>query len=327
MIKYQVLELLRAQSGNIVSGGELAQQLGVSRTAVWKAVVSLQEEGYQIVPAANKGYRFTESEIYSAHEIERLLDTHTIGRPVVFLPEVDSTNNYAKQCAAQGGTHGTAIVAAAQTAGRGRLGRNFSSPQEQGVYLTVLLRPKLTITDMMAVTLLAAVAEKETIEELTGVAPTIKWTNDVYLDGKKCCGILTEGSVVGESGQIDYLIIGIGTNLYQQPSDFPEELREIATSLLAATGKRIPRSVFVARLLGKLEYYFCDGQFPNNKAEVLRRYRDALFFLGKPVLVQTAHGNYAATALDIDEEGRLIVADSSGARQVLQSGEISVRPL
>ena len=264
---------------------------------------------------------------YSAEAMTDLLRTLTVGRPTLFFEQIDSTNSYAKLHAAEGGSHGTVIVAASQTAGRGRMGRSFSSAQEMGIYLSVLLRPQLKVTDLMSVTLLAAVAVKETIGKMTGVSPAIKWTNDIYLNGKKCCGILTEGSVRPEDGMLEHLIIGIGVNLTQRPDDFPEELRKIATSILHETGVRLSRAAFTVELLLSLEQLFCDGKFPENKDEVLARYRDALLFLGERVTVHTAKGSYPATAIDIDGEGRLIVERDDGLRQALESGEISVRPI
>ena len=169
MTKYKILDTLRENEGKVVSGGELANTLGVSRTAVWKQIVSLQNEGYKIESIPNKGYRLCASEVYSAHEIKRRLATETIGQTVVFLDEVDSTNTYAKNLGASGEENGTVVVAARQTAGKGRLARKFESPEGTGVYLSILLRPQLQVSDINCITLMTAVVVADTVEELCGV--------------------------------------------------------------------------------------------------------------------------------------------------------------
>ena len=325
MIKYRILDTLRENEGKVVSGGELANTLGVSRTAVWKQIVSLQNEGYKIESVPNKGYRLCASEVYSAYEINHRLTTQVIGHPIIFLDEVDSTNTYAKNLGASGGKNGTAVVAARQTAGKGRLTRKFESPEGCGVYLSILLRPQLQVSDINCITLMTAVVVADTVEELCGVRPTIKWTNDVYLNGKKLCGILTECSIEGESGAVEYAVVGIGTNLGQAADDFPEEIRGIATSVFQETGVRIERADYAAALLKNFERYFYGQKFPENKASFLEQYRKDLFFLGQEVDVVGMSEQYAAVALDIDGEGRLLVRTEDGRINALNSGEISIR--
>lgn len=325
MIKYTILEVLQKNQGKIVSGGELANTLGVSRTAVWKQIISLQNEGYQIESVPNKGYCFSTSDVYSAYEIERRLTTKIIGHPVIFLDEVDSTNNYAKTLGASNAQNGTAVVAARQTAGKGRLARKFESPEGCGVYLSIFLRPKLQVSDINCITLMTAVVVADTVEELCGLRPTIKWTNDVYLNGKKLCGILTECSIEGESGAVEYAVVGIGTNLGQTSVDFPEEIRNIATSVFQETGVRIAQADYAAALLKNFERYFYEQHFPENKASFLGQYRKDLFFLGQEVTVVGMAGQYTAVAMDIDEEGRLLVRTEDGRTKALNSGEISIR--
>lgn len=325
MIKYSILDTLREREGEIISGGELANALGVSRTAVWKQIVSLQNEGYQIESVPNKGYRLNPSEVYSGYEIKRRLTTKIVGHPVVFLDQVDSTNNYAKNLGTGGGENGAAVIAACQTAGKGRMARRFESPDGCGVYLSILLRPKLQVGDINCITLMTAVVVADTVEELCGVRPSIKWTNDVYLNGKKLCGILTECSVEGETGTVEYAVVGIGTNLLQSSSDFSYEIREIATSVFQETGVRISRADYVAALLKNFEWYFYEQRFPENKAAFLAQYRKDLFFLGQEVTVVGMTEQYAAVAMDIDEEGHLLVKTKEGQIKALNSGEISIR--
>ena len=325
MTKYTILDALRQNEGKVVSGGELANTLGVSRTAVWKQIVSLQNEGYKIESVPNKGYRLCASEVYSAYEIKRRLTANAIGQTVVFLDEVDSTNTYAKNLGASGGENGTVVVAARQTAGKGRLARKFESPEGTGVYLSILLRPQLQVSDINCITLMSAVVVADTVEELCGVRPAIKWTNDVYLNGKKLCGILTECSIEGESGAVEYAVVGIGTNLGQVSSDFPEGIRKIATSVFQETGVQIERADYAAALLNNFERYFYGQKFPENKALFLEQYRKDLLFLGQQVTVIGMTEQYDAVALDIDGEGRLLVQTANGQIKALNSGEISVR--
>ena len=321
----QILQALEQASGRLVSGGELAEKLGLSRTAVWKQISALQQEGYHIRSESGKGYRLERSEVFSSYEVEKRLETRVIGRPLIYLPTVDSTNIKLKQLAAEGAGHGTVIFSSHQTAGRGRLSRRFESPDGQGVYLSILLRPDIPLSELNTVTLMTAVVMLDTIEELTGVRPGIKWTNDIYLNGRKLCGILTECSVEGESGRVEYAVVGIGLNLYQQREDFPEEIRQIAGSVLSETGLRINRADYIACLLKHFEAYFVDGAFPANKAAILEKYRAAIFFLGKRVQVCGFSESYPATAVDIDGEGRLVVEREDGSRTALNSGVISIR--
>ncbi len=324
MIRDEILAVLQASEGKIVSGEMLAKQFSISRTAVRKHILALSKE-YQIQSVPNKGYLLSPTDVFNAHEIQRFLHTKVIAKPIYFFDSIDSTNNKAKELAAQGAKNGTLVAAAAQTAGKGRKGRSFSSDPGLGVYLTVILRPKISLSEMNSFTLLAAVAIAETIEALTGVRAGIKWVNDVYLNGKKTSGILTEGSVEGESGMVDYLIVGMGVNLYHQTEDFPKEIQNTATSLLLETGKKISRARFSAKLMETLEAFLIDGNFPENKDEILNRYRKRLLFLGEEIQVITLTHQYPAVALDIDKDGCLLVKDEEGILHTLNTGEISIR--
>lgn len=321
--RYQILEALRKENG-VVSGGELAEKLGITRTAVWKAVSSLQQEGYQIEALPQKGYRLLECEVYSGYEIQRRLNTGTVGHPLIFMEEIGSTNDYVKELAAQGYPSGTTVVARRQTGGKGRLGRTFVSPAE-GVYYTVLLRPEAGVEALSLLTILAAEVSADTIEQLTGVRPGVKWINDLYLKDRKICGILTECSVEGESGRVSYAAVGIGMNLHQKETDFPPELRDKAGSVEMLTGKHVPAADYAAAALKHFDRLFFEEKFPENQNKILRQYRQDLFFLGREVEVRGISEQYPATALDIDAQGRLLVRDREGRLHTLNSGEISIR--
>ena len=323
--RYKILKMLEEAPGQLISGGQLAEALGISRAAVWKQIAALQGEGYDIASQQGKGYLLTPGDVFVDYEIEKRLTTRVVGRPLICLPEVDSTNTRLRQLAAEGAAHGTVVVSSHQTAGRGRMARRFESPKDQGVYLSVLLRSDLPLAELGTVTLLAAVVMADTLEELTGIRPGIKWTNDIYLHGHKLCGILTEGAVEGETGRLDYLVVGMGVNLYQRPEDFPPEIRHIAGSVLGETGVRLNRAEYAACLMKHFEKWYLDGQFPQNREELLWRYREDLFFLGQMVEVHSFTETYQALAEDIDGEGRLVVRRPDGRIEALNSGEISLK--
>jgi BirA family biotin operon repressor/biotin-[acetyl-CoA-carboxylase] ligase len=322
--KYQILKLLEENDGKLVSGGDIAEKLSISRTAVWKQIAALQQDGYRIISEPSRGYLLQKSDVLSAYEIEKRLTTHTIAHPVLYFPTIDSTNVYAKSHMEL--ENGALIVASHQTAGVGRLARKFHSPEGQGIYLSILLHPNtIAVTDISTITQMTAVAVVDTIEQLSGVRPDIKWTNDVYLHGRKLCGILTEASIEGESGLIRSIIVGIGLNLYQNYEDLAPDIREIAGSVYSETGVKISAADYVACLSKNFEKYYLDEQFPANKASFLKKYRDALFFLGQTVQVVSVRETYPAVAEDIDENGCLIVRREDGTRTALNSGEISLK--
>ena len=251
MSRQDVLALLREQEGAFVSGEEISHRLGLSRAAIWKAVDALRREGYTVEARTGRGYRLLDApDVLTEPEIRRFLgETARVGRTLVCLAEVDSTNLRARQLAAEGAADGTVVVADRQTAGRGRLGRSFQSPGGQGIYLTALLRPDLPPERLSPVTAMAGVAVCRAVERLCGVSPGLKWPNDPVLDGKKLCGILTELSLEGETARVQELVLGIGINVSQRPEDFTPEVREIATSLVQALGHAVSRPALAAEII------------------------------------------------------------------------------
>ena len=232
---------------------------------------------------------------------------------------VDSTNTVCKNLAAQGAPSGTAVIARRQTAGRGRLGRRFESPAGKGIYLSLVLRPGLPMTEAQAVTVSAAVAVCRAVKRLCGLDLGIKWVNDLYYNGKKVCGILTEAGADIESGQLEWLVVGIGLNLTSRPEDWPEELRSIAGSLYPGGPAPVSRAALagaIAReLLGLCPAFDC-----------LDEYRARCFVPGHWVTVCTGTESYAAKAVAIDDAGRLIVQREGGRTEALRHGEVSIRP-
>ena len=238
-----------------------------------------------------------------------------------YFDTIDSTNTHAKEMAAQGAPHGTVLIADSQTGGRGRMGRSFHSPAGCGIYLSMLLRPQCPAKDLMHLTCATAVAASDGIQAATGLRPGIKWTNDLVVGKKKLGGILTELSLDG-SGNVDYAVIGIGINCSQDTEDFPEEIQQIATSLQLATGKSIDRAAVIGQLLVALQHMSENLQ---NSAEILNSYRANCITIGQEISLVRGEEIRHGKALDVDDEGALVVEFTGGETQAVQSGEVSVR--
>ncbi len=307
-----------------MSGQRLSEELGVSRMAVSKAVAALREAGYSVEAAPRRGYRLTGvPDILSAAEIRAALGDHPWADRITVLPEVDSTNNYAKKLAQSGAPDGSVVVAEQQTGGRGRMGRSFSSPPGLGVYLTVLLRPGVRADALGDLTVRVAAAMCDAVERAAGVRPGIKWTNDLILGGKKLCGILTELSVEAESGMAEFVVAGIGVNVGQSPDDFPPEVRPVATSLREQTGKMVPRARIAAEMIRALSRVA-----ERADEDWLEKYRADCVTIGRQVRVIRAGAERTARADGVDGTGALLVTwDDDGSHERIFSGEVSVRGL
>ena len=313
----KVLRML--SGGEEVSGETLARELGVSRNAVWKAVDRLRQEGYGIEAATNRGYRLVSAPAQlSEAEIRRWLKTAAIGREMEIHSRIDSTNNRAKALAAAGAPHGYAVIADAQDGGRGRMGRTFFSPEHAGIYLSYVLRPACTPEQATLITSLAAVAAAEAVEAVANADVKIKWVNDLYLGGKKICGILCEAGMGMEAGQLDYVVAGIGVNV--RAMDFPPELRDIATTIGNETGADPDRNRLIAEIGNRLEARI--GQLTTG--EFLAESRRRSNVIGREVTVIAGGRQYAAYAREIDGRGRLVVRTEDG-ETCLEYGEVSLR--
>ena len=254
----------------------------------------------------------------SETEIRRWLTAETAGRELEIHATLDSTNNRAKALAAAGAPHGTAVIADSQTGGRGRLGRSFFSPEHAGIYLTVILRPDCAPERANLLTSLAAVATARAVEEVSGADVKIKWVNDLYLNDKKICGILTEAGLGAEAGRLEYAVVGIGVNTGRMV--FPPELREIATSVGNETGKEPDRNRLIAEILNELDALYGDLETGAFLAESRRRSN----VIGRTVTVIEGGKQYPAKALDIDSQGRLVIETEEG-RTCLNFGEVSLK--
>ena len=321
--KEKLLALFEADKGKFFSGEELAARLAVSRTAVWKAVNSLRKEGYEIQAVRNKGYSLSVStDILSTQGVEKYLNPEHSYIELEILPDIGSTNDYLREKAAQGKGEGYAVVAGAQTRGKGRTVRSFYSPADTGIYLSLLLRPKdCGPAQAVKFTTMAAVAACEAIEKVSHRSPQIKWVNDIYIDGKKVSGILTEASVSLENGSLEYVLLGIGINVYPPEKGFPQELRETAGSVFQerkSDGKNQLTAGFLNRLM--------DIYTKEETGEYAEEYRKRSMVLGKRIQILTPEGEKGARALEIDKDCRLLVEYEDGNRELLRAGEIRIRP-
>ncbi len=319
-----VLEALQRSGENYLSGEALSEELGISRTAVWKAIRILRDEGYTIKAVTNRGYRLIhEEDVITEKSLREHLFTRYKNNRLYIYDTLDSTNNRAKQLALENASHGTTVIAMQQTAGKGRLGRSFFSPRE-GIYLSIIIKPTFDLSKSVLVTAAASVAVAQAIESVCGRQAQIKWVNDVYLDGKKICGILTEGITDFETGHIESLVIGIGVNT--SVKDFPDELRDT----VGAVDGEYSRAALAAEIISRTL------KFAENieSREFIREYRDRSMVIGKNVTVYK--GIYSispekelegrsAKVLGIDDDGGLEVIYADEKRELLTSGEISVR--
>lgn len=316
--KQTVLKILEENKGKSVSGSEISKHAKVTRSAVWKAVNDLRQDGYIIEAITNKGYRLAkENSILSAEGIAPYLldNSYTI----TVYDTVESTNTLLKQQAAKGACDKTVIIANEQTAGRGRRGNSFFSPKDSGLYISILLRPKnIKATDAPIITTATAVAVCNAVSKSYNIELSIKWINDLFYNDKKVCGILTEASTNFETGYVDYIVIGIGINLNIPKDGFPNELTEIAGAI---SDTDIDKNFFTATLLNELDLIMSTLA----TRSFLEQYKTRLFVLGKPIEVITPTNSYSAVAVDINDNAELIVKCDNGELHTLNSGEIRIR--
>jgi len=317
--KNDMLRLLEENKGEPISGQKLAELLGVSRQAIWKAVESLKEDGHIINSSINKGYQLdSNSDLISAEGIRIFLSKENRDRPIIVFKTIDSTNSEAKRLALNGASHGTVIISEEQTNGRGRKGKSFFSPPKTGIYASFILKPKVNIDDAQMVTIYAAVSVCNVIENLTNLKPKIKWVNDIYLNGKKICGILTEAISDFESGTVDFIIVGIGVNFSTKQEDFPKEIQDIAGSLPKTN---ISRNQFIAALIDEM-LKNANCIFQNNLIDL---YKEHSLMLGKEIIYQKNLQTLYGKVLDINERGNLVVLINNSKIDILHSGEVEIK--
>ena len=350
-IKTSILRMIRQSSG-YVSGQSLCEALGVSRTAVWKYVNQLKEEGYEFDAVSNKGYRIVKyPDIITREEIESMLPEGLAVTNVVYYHETDSTNTRAKQAAEDGEKSGTLFITECQTGGRGRRGRTWESPAGSGIWMSLLLRPEIKPFDASMLTIVAAMGMKDAIEEIIGAGDgagdediagnsdgygagdedgagqggihcKIKWPNDIVLGDRKICGMLTEMSA--ETDWINYVVIGIGVNV--NTTEFDDSIKDTASSILLQTGSSVKRSDVVVSFARHFSRYYDEFLKECNLSGLADDYNKALINVGRDVKIVERDGSFVAKAVGIDETGSLIVEKDGDTKRIV-AGEVSVRGL
>ena len=307
-MKAEILKML-SETNSYVSGQELCNKFGVSRTAVWKAINQLKENGYEIEAVQNKGYHLLSApDVMDVTELESIHSTEWAGCELYYYDSIDSTNTKAKELAEDGHPSGTLVVADQQTAGKGRRGRSWESPTGTGIFMTLMLKPEINPNNASMLTLVAAMAPTRAIRRVPGVPAMIKWPNDIVMNGKKVCGILTEMSA--QFDYINHIVIGIGINVHNE--EFPEEIKETASSLFLESGQHIHR----ASLIEYLKTEDMEG--------LQKEYDTMLVNRGRQVRVLDPKEPFEGKAMGITKKGELIV-DTWESRKLVSSGEVSVR--
>ena len=316
----KILDIL-LNADDFISGQEISEKLGVSRQAVWKAINAIKEKGYEIQSVTNRGYRLVSSPNYlNESSLKSLLHNKIIGKNLIVLDSVNSTNDYLKKLGNEGCENGTVVAAREQTRGKGRLGRTWQSKKDDGIAFSVLLRPNVAPSEVSAITPLAGLAVCKAIREYTKLDCVIKWPNDIIIGRKKLVGILTEMSA--EFDAVEYVITGIGINV--DHTSFPEEIAFKATSLLLETGRHIDKNEFLACVLEHLE-----NEFVKNNLELtptaLSEYTDLCATVGRSVTFQRGTRRISGMAVGVSEHGELKVMMSDGTICLVNSGEVTVQ--
>ena len=320
-VKNDILAYLEQHRNGFCSGELLAKELGVSRAAVWKAVESLKKSGYEIEAVTRKGYRIDKNnDLLSAESIAPFLEEHCQKLKIQTFSSLESTNLTAKQLALAGAEEGTVVLTEEQTLGRGRLGRSFFSPAGAGIYFSIILRPELKAFEAVLITTAAAVAVCRAVKETTGAEAQIKWVNDIYVNERKICGILTEALTGFESGSVECVILGIGLNFCQPEGGFPPELRDRAGCLFAKKPDGTMRSRLAGAILNHA-YALCSSV--ENRA-FLEEYRQRSLILGREITVSHSGEIQSAVACAIDQSGGLLVRYPDCSLETIHSGELSL---
>lgn len=321
-VKSELLSLLLDKKNHWLSGEMIAERLHCSRTAVWKAVRRLREDGYEIDAVQNRGYALLDgSDVLSTEEIQRYLGNNSEFFDIKVYQEIGSTNDELKAMATNDhAPEGTVIVSDYQTGGKGRLGRSFFSPKGSGLYISLLLRPEGSVIDNLILTAQAAVAVFRAVRTVTGVELSIKWVNDLYYGGKKVCGILSEGQANFETGKLDYVIVGIGINIYDPEDGFPAEIRDKAGSVFGGkeTGRKADRNRMAAEIIR--EFYDLA-----RKKQLDSEYIEKNIVPGHRVIILDAGKEREGFALGILPDGRLEILEEDGSRTMLVYGEVSIK--
>ena len=317
-LKDKILELLNNNVGQIVSGEELAKTAGVTRNSVWKAINALKAEGYDISSSVSNGYLLNrKADIFSSESINACLKNK---RKIIMYDKADSSNNIAKELAMKGEEEGTVVVVKSQSQGKGRMGRSFLSSSENGLYMTIVLKPSILAKDALAITIIGAVAVSEAIEKTSGVKNQIKWVNDIYIERRKVSGILCEAGLNFESGTLDYAVVGIGINVLPPNAGFAPEISEIATSIYQNEAPCGYKSLLCAEIIDT----FFDYYSRITEKEYMKIYKQKSNVIGKEIEIDVGGKITSGIAYDIDENANLVVKTKDGEK-TFNSGDARIK--
>lgn len=323
-MKSRIIEALKEHSHTFISGEELSQKLGVSRTAVWKVIKQLKEEGYQIESVSRKGYKLIqEGDSLNAEALGVELKSCSLVQKIEHFDSIDSTNTYAKNIASDGADEGTLVISDEQVKGRGRLGRSWTSPKGTGIWMSLILRPDIEPIHAAKMTQIAAAAMNESIIRTTGLEAGIKWPNDIILNRKKVCGILTEMSA--ELNTVNYIVVGIGVNVNVE--EFPEEISQTATSLKIESGQTVKRKDIVVEFVKQFEILYNAYIKEGNLQKTLEYCRNNSVTIGQKVRIIHKNETLYGEAVDLNQDGELLVKFDNGEVKPVFYGEVSVRGL
>lgn len=317
----ELIDLLKANPESFVSGQYLSEQLGVSRTAVWKQIQALKKRGYMFEAVPRLGYRLTYApETLDVGALTELLETRAFGRSLMVVDKTASTQILAHEKVAEGAAEGFVVIAEEQTSGRGRMGRSWHSPSGKGLWFSLVLQPRISVSAVAQLTFVLCVAVCRTIRQLTGLCAEIKWPNDLLINGRKVSGILLESHA--EDERLQYVVAGVGISVNIDRQEYPKDLRDKATSLYAEAGRLFSREALLAALLKEIEHLYV--LFLNRGFAAIRLLWEAhSSTIGKRIETNTVHGVVKGTAVGMDDAGALLVETSSGETMRLFSGDIA----
>ena len=319
-MRSKIIGMILDNEKDFMSGEEISKKLGISRSAVWKHIKALKEEGYDIESVNKKGYRLKEKpmDLLSSQNINHELKTEFIGKNIIHFETIDSTNTYSKSIAMKE-PEGTVVISEEQTKGRGRLGRIWDSKAHEGIWMSIILKPDILPYKSTFLTIIAGASIAKALNDL-GIKVGIKWPNDIILNGKKLCGILTELSA--EIERINYIVLGIGMNVKNK--DFPSDIENIATSLYKE-GYEISRVDIVRYILCELEKNYIRYIVDGDKKSIIDIYKKYSVVLNKNIYIIKNEEKELVNCIDINLDGNLIVKRSDGSIDEIISGEVSVR--
>ncbi|NLI60580.1 MAG: biotin--[acetyl-CoA-carboxylase] ligase [Clostridiales bacterium] len=320
----KILEILMNNSNDFLSGEVISTQLGITRAAVWKHIKSLQGEGFEIESKSRLGYRLMAiPESLDQVTLREAIKTKVMGKNLEVHQTIDSTNNRARDLALEGADEGTLVISETQSMGRGRLGRDWISPKGKGIWMSLILKPDLPPDQAPRITAIVAVALRKALNKATGLDVGIKWPNDIIINAKKVCGILTE--IQADIDRIHYLVVGIGINVNMLADDFPPEIASTATSLRIAMNAWLDRRWIIALVMEEIEDIYLKYTKNKDFRRLLDQYREYSVTLNKSVRVIGRDMNFEGFALDFDTDGSLLVKREDGSITKVLSGDVSVR--